>query len=372
MEVGIINYYDIKVNGMDIVKQYFDAFKESFDNVYTALDEYLFQIIEIDSASKQQIIDNLLRIIQDDVDALISGDPAARRNKKSFTSNEKENLYEIEDVKYVLNSYKSLNAVIMYRVAHFIFKYCDSLATSDYSKTELEDINLFLRAQARKLSEVTKVATSVEIHPAAEIGKRFVVDHGYGTVIGETCEIGDDCYILQGVTLGSSNIKNNKTGRRHPKLGNKVQIAGCARVFGPISIGDETIINGYAVVNKSIPPRSTVSIVNQIQLISPRKYPVVIYGIRPKDNGLEIIGRNLNYCKDVELLDNEGHILNLVLLNLNKKDNSLFILFDNLEVIIDAPNINSYIISVNLEEGNILLENSVGWQDFIKIKKGEL
>ena len=76
------------------------------------------------------------------------------------------------------------------------------------------------------------VLSGAEIHPAARIGRRFVLDHGYGTVIGETCEIGHDCYILCGVTLGARGIANNPDGKRHPRLGNNVEVGSGARVLG--------------------------------------------------------------------------------------------------------------------------------------------
>lgn len=361
---------------MNIIEEYSDLFKDSFNDVGNALEDYLFKFIEIDNFNREIIIKNLISVILDDVSALIKGDPAARQHEISDNFNDdpkRKDFHNVENIHYVIKAYKSLKAVIMYRVAHFIFEYCDLyLNPEEYEEENIRAIKPFLCTQARKLSEDAKVQTSVEIHPAAKIGKRFVIDHGYGTVIGETCEIGDDCYVLQGVTLGASNIKNNQTGRRHPKIGNKVQIAGCARIFGPISIGDEVVINGYAVVNQDIPPKSTVSIVNQIQLISPKKFQIFIYGIRPKDDGLEIIGRNLNLCENVELLNNEGQLLDSIIIKLVKDYETLFLKFENIDEFIHDPKIFSYLISLNLKEGNILLENSIGWNDFIKIKKGIL
>jgi serine O-acetyltransferase len=356
---------------MNALKNFIEIFNESFDEFYEALDKNLFKIITLDTFTKQQITEDLINIIQDDVSALIKGDPAARKNRTNcFDHSNSGEQHAKEDIKYVLTSYKSLNAVIMYRVAHLIHKYCDDfMSNSENDQSEVEGVKLFLQAQARKLSDNTKASTGVEIHPAAKIGKRFVVDHGYGTVIGETCEIGDDCYILQGVTLGATGVKDNDTGRRHPKLGNKVEIAGFARVFGPINIGDETKIFGYAVIDRHIPAKREVSIVNQLQLILPKSYPISIYGLYPKGEGIEIIGRNLDYCKDVELLNSEGILLESILEITERSNNIITISINNFERIIDDPKLKHYIISINLIEGNILLVNSVGWLDFIKTKK---
>lgn len=256
----------------------------------------------------------------------------------------------------------------MYRVAHFIYNYCDSLTTSHLDQENKNDVKLFLQAQARKLSDSTKSYTGVEIHPNAKIGKRFVIDHGYGTVIGETCEIGNDCYILQGVTLGATGTMKNNAGRRHPKLGNKVEIAGFARVFGPITIGDETKIYGFAVIDRNIPPKREVSIVNQLQLVLPKSNPVSIYGLYPKYDGIEIIGRNLDFCSDIQLLNSEGiHVETCPIEKYINKE-SIFLRINNIESIITDPRIRNYILSIELNEGNVLLENSAGWNDFIKLK----
>lgn len=355
---------------MNSQKQFFEIFKESFNDFYDTLEKNLFQIIEIDVISKQQITEDLVEIIREDVTALIKGDPAARKNRKtkeySIDDEDQDNI-ETDDIKYVLNSYRSLNAVIMYRVAHFIYNYYTSLKSTDLDIENHDEVKLFLQAQARKLSDSTKSYTGVEIHPNAKVGKRFVIDHGYGTVIGETCEIGNDCYILQGVTLGAKGIMKNTTGRRHPKLGNKVEIAGFARVFGPISIGDETKIYGFAVIDRDIPPKREVSIVNQLQLVLPKSNPVSIYGLFPKYDGIEIIGRNLDYCSNIQLLNSDGNIVDTCPVETYINSSSIFLRIGNIESIIKDPKIKNYILSIELNEGNVLLENSAGWIDYIKL-----
>ncbi|HAB50691.1 MAG TPA: hypothetical protein DCE80_00700 [Ignavibacteriales bacterium] len=355
---------------MNSQKQFIEIFKDSFNDFYDALEKNLFQIVDIDIISKQQITEDLIEIIRGDVTALIKGDPAARRNRRTndySIDDEGQDKIETDDIKYVLNSYRSLNSVIMYRVAHLIYNYCDSLKSTDLDQENKDEVKLFLQAQARKLSDSTKSYTGVEIHPNAKVGKRFVIDHGYGTLIGETCEIGNDCYILQGVTLGAKGIMKNDTGRRHPKLGNKVEIAGFARVFGPISIGDETKIYGFAVIDRDIPPKREVSIVNQLQLVLPKSNPVSIYGLFPKYDGIEIIGRNLDFCSNIQLLNSEGIHVDSCPVTTYIKGDSIFLRINNIESIIEDPKIKNYILSIELKEGNVLLENSAGWIDYIKL-----
>jgi len=107
---------------------------------------------------------------------------------------------------------------------------------------------------ARWISQRSRKKTGIEIHPGAKIGKRFVIDHGMGIVIGETAEIGDDVLIYQGVTLGGT---GKDTGKRHPTIGNNVLIGSGAKVLGPFVVGDNSRIAANAVVLKEVPPNST-------------------------------------------------------------------------------------------------------------------
>jgi serine O-acetyltransferase len=115
--------------------------------------------------------------------------------------------------------------------------------------------NLGLNWLARLLSNIPRWYTGIEIHPGAVIGRRFFIDHGMGVVIGETTEIGDDCTLYHGVTLGGTSW--NK-GKRHPTLGNNVVIGAGAKVLGPILIGDDARIGSNAVVLNSVAAGSTV------------------------------------------------------------------------------------------------------------------
>ena len=112
-----------------------------------------------------------------------------------------------------------------------------------------------LRLPARLLSHIGRWLTGVEIHPGAVIGRRFFIDHGMGIVIGETTEIGADCSIYQGVTLGGTTW--NK-GKRHPTLESGVVVGAGAKILGPITVGRDARIGSNAVIVKDVPPDSTV------------------------------------------------------------------------------------------------------------------
>ena len=111
------------------------------------------------------------------------------------------------------------------------------------------------RSLARIISQLTRFFTGVEIHPAAQLGRRLFIDHAMGVVIGETTVVGDDCVLYQGVTLGGT---GNETGKRHPTLGDRVTVGSGAKVLGNIRIGDGARIGGNSVVLKDVPPECTV------------------------------------------------------------------------------------------------------------------
>ncbi len=132
--------------------------------------------------------------------------------------------------------YNGLHAQIYYRFAHWLYEHkC-----------------LFL---ARWVSQFAKRRTGVEIHPAAKIGRRLVIDHGTGIVIGATAEVGDDCLIYQGVTLGGT---GKDVGKRHPTLGNNVMVGCGAKVLGPFKVGDNSRIAANSVVLREVPANCTV------------------------------------------------------------------------------------------------------------------
>jgi serine O-acetyltransferase len=156
--------------------------------------------------------------IKEDIQCVFERDPAAR------------NGFE------VLTTYPGLHAVLFHRLSHRLW-------------------NLGLKWLARVISTLARLLTGIEIHPGASIGRRFFIDHGMGVVIGETTEIGDDCTLYHGVTLGGTTWDK---GKRHPTLGNDVVIGAGAKVLGPIMINDGVRIGSNAVVLKDVPAGTTV------------------------------------------------------------------------------------------------------------------
>ena len=159
----------------------------------------------------------LIKFLKREIAVVKAKDPAAR---SSFE---------------ILLTYSGLHAVLYYRIAHKFYKK-----------------RLF--TLARIISQHARRRTGIEIHPGAEIGRGFFIDHGMGVVIGETTVIGDNCLIYQGVTLGGT---GKDKGKRHPTLGNNILVGSGAKVLGPINIGDNSKIAANAVVLKDVPPDST-------------------------------------------------------------------------------------------------------------------
>lgn len=132
--------------------------------------------------------------------------------------------------------YPGLHAVWSHRVAHALW-------------------TRGLRFPARALSQLTRAATGIEIHPGAVIGRRFFIDHGSGVVIGETAEVGDDVMLYHGVTLGG---RTRDSGKRHPTLGDGVAVGAGAKILGPVHIGDRSVVGANAVVTKDAPADSVL------------------------------------------------------------------------------------------------------------------
>jgi serine O-acetyltransferase len=168
----------------------------------------------------------------------------------------------------IWDSYVAYQAVLSYRIAHAL-----STAPADES---------LRTALARQVSEQAKIETRIEIHPSARIGRRFVIDHGVGTIIGETAVIGNDGYILQGAILGATGIAGNRSGRRHPHLGDRVQVGGYARILGPISVGDDVMIGPCAVVTQDVPAGARISVITQYQTHAPYSR-IKVFGVVPSD-----------------------------------------------------------------------------------------
>ena len=155
--------------------------------------------------------------IVEDVDSVRERDPAAKSRLE------------------VLLTYSGVHAVLIYRLAHKLY------------------VNQF-KLTARALSQLGRLLTGIEIHPAAKIGKGLFIDHGAGVVIGETAEIGDNCLLYQGATLGGT---GKGKGKRHPTLGNNVMVGCGAKVLGPFKVGDNAKIAANAVVLEAVPANAT-------------------------------------------------------------------------------------------------------------------
>lgn len=160
----------------------------------------------------------MFKRMKEDIHVVFEQDPAAR------------SAFE------VILTYSGLHAIWAYRIAHALFM----------------KRFFFL---ARAVSQIARFFTGIEIHPGAQIGRRFFIDHGAGVVIGETCIIGDDCTLFQGVTLGGT---GKEKGKRHPTLHNNVLVASGAKVLGSITIGENSKIGAGSVVLKDVPPNATV------------------------------------------------------------------------------------------------------------------
>lgn len=169
--------------------------------------------IEKTEELKAAVIDE----IRTDIEAVRQRDPAARSSME------------------ILLLYSGLHAILAYRVAHRLY-----LSQHYFS--------------ARAVSQIARHLTGIEIHPGATIGRGLFIDHGMGVVIGETTEIGDNCTLYQGVTLGGT---GKDVGKRHPTLGNNVMIGSGAKVLGPLTIEDNSKVAAGAVVLAPLPKDST-------------------------------------------------------------------------------------------------------------------
>ena len=160
---------------------------------------------------------NILALIREDLQNARAHDPASRGDLENALV------------------YSGLHAIWGYRVFHAMWQIQP------------------LRPFARLGSQIVRSFTGIEIHPGATIGRRFFIDHGMGVVIGETAEVGDDVMLYHGVTLGGRSLA---TGKRHPTVGNRVQVGCGAKVLGPVVIGDDCAIGANAVVVHDAPPHS--------------------------------------------------------------------------------------------------------------------
>jgi serine O-acetyltransferase len=187
----------------------------------------------------------LLKNLRDEIDATLARDPAARSRLE------------------VVLCYPGFQALLYYRLAHWLWRHRWYLA-------------------GRFVSHVGRILTGIEIHPGAQIGKRLFIDHGMGVVIGETAEIGDDCTLYHGVTLGGTKPSADQSGqKRHPTIGNDVIVGSGAQVLGPIRVGNGARVGAAAVVLQEVPDGATM-VGNAARQVARRSAPrpeFVPYGI---------------------------------------------------------------------------------------------
>ncbi len=227
---------------MDIQQQ------ESLDLTFTAGQcklarctvEQLLKAAVLECIAKEDAVEILRRqdfesVTQEaygDLKAFASKDPASQRN-----------------LEFIARTYTSYAAVLHYRLANYVYGL--TLASADSASVVV---------YAGLISRRGKLLSGAEIHFGCEIGNRFVLDHGYGTVIGETTKIGHDCYILGGVVLGARSICNNSSGSRHPTLGDRVQVGAFASVLGPVSIGNDAMIGAHCLISEDVPAQHRVTL----------------------------------------------------------------------------------------------------------------
>jgi len=184
--------------------------------------------------------------LRQDINSIIERDPAAR------------NAWE------VLTCYPGLQAIVMHRWASWCWWHG-------------------MKWLGRFISYVARIVTGIEIHPGATIGRRVFIDHGFGVVIGETAEIGDDCTIYQGVTLGGTSLHTGT--KRHPTLGRGVIIGAGAKVLGGFTVGDYAKVGSNAVLLKPVPPGATAvgnpAHIVQKDVLNVAANPFAAYGVTP-------------------------------------------------------------------------------------------
>ena len=217
----------------------------------------------------------LLKDIWLDVKAVQERDPAARSALE------------------VLLLYQGVHALIWHRIAHWFWTHN-------------------MRFLGRLISQIARFFTLIEIHPGAVLGRGILIDHGCGIVIGETAEIGDDCLLYHGVTLGGTGKDH---GKRHPTLGNNVMVSAGAKVLGPFKVGDNSRIAANAVVLSEIPPEATaVGVPARVVRIAGEKVDFAgqvdqIHVTDPVQKELQALNSRLEWLE--QLMDEQARSKNL-------------------------------------------------------------
>jgi serine O-acetyltransferase len=195
-----------------------------------------------------------------DWNAVFKNDPAARNGWEVLT-------------------YAGLHAITWHRVAHFLWRHK-------------------LKFAARLVSQINRFMTGIEIHPGAEISKGFFIDHGMGVVIGETAEVGENCLLYHGVTLGGVSLAKKK---RHPTLGKNVVVGAGAKVLGAITLGDNVQVGANAVVLQDVPPNSVVvGIPGRVVVQDGKRVGAPLTHGRDLDPEMEMIKSMLDKIEELE------------------------------------------------------------------------
>ncbi len=217
--------------------------------------------------------------IKEDVNCVFDRDPAAR------------GFWE------VLLTYPGVHALIFHRMAHWLW-------------------TMGLRLAARIVATISRWLTGIEIHPGAQIGRGFFIDHGMGVVIGETAQVGDDCTLYHGVTLGGTSWN---PGKRHPTLENNVVVGAGAKVLGPINIRSGARIGSNAVVVKDVPEGMTVvGVPGRMVTMTPRDAAA--------DSAREAIARKIGfdaYGTTRDMPDPVAHAINCMLDHIHAMDKKM-------------------------------------------------
>jgi serine O-acetyltransferase len=228
----------------------------------------------------------MLRSLREYIKSVFQRDPAARTTFE------------------VLTLYPGLHVLVLHRFAHRLWRWR-------------------LRWWARWLSQLGRWVTGIEIHPGARIGRRLFIDHGMGVVIGETAEIGDDCTLYHGVTLGGTSWNQEK---RHPTLGKNVVVGAGAKILGPITIGDNARIGSNSVVVRDVPPGATVVGIPG-RVVTPR-------GDVKRTQQREEMARKIGfdaYGQSAQMPDPVAHAIDCMLDHLHQVDQKMKILSATLE-----------------------------------------
>lgn len=259
----MLKNYDVSVKGIEklIYENFFDYI--NLQNLETFL---LEEKIEVIGDFINALSNHIFKMVLADVKSIASLDPSQNSEQKVLETKS-----------------KGLVATMCYRIANLF-----------YYKNFISDQSL-RQSKAREFMEQVAVDTGVDIHPQAQIGEGFFIDHANNVVIGATTIIGKCCNLFNDVVLGSKNVKCALDVKRHPTLGNNVTVCAGSRVLGDITLGNNVFVCPHAVVTDSVPENTTVSIVNELQLTKQANLlpsqKLTIFGVVPKfKNCLTILG----------------------------------------------------------------------------------